>query len=578
MDNQSLQETQTIRKNMSSPMQGSSSASMKTPKASSSSKTINPRRIKQQQPQLSSPEPPERNEELPGKHFNKFSSTIVPNPMMMTTMSRTGMNEKNLFLNQPTRVFSREQTAFLLSSSNKHQLLSNSDHMSTEKQPKSRFSALNSKRSKPKSRSEKEKIQTNAQITNKSKESFQYNETTSASDDEVDKRFKYRKDKKSLNREKECNAYDGQCRTVQLSESSFESTSSDNELHNYTTSDSCSSSSDSNNDSDNSDSSDNEEPMKLETTNNCDKLQNYWPGLNGQIGLLSAKAAPRLSAPNPKSTIAFIGSSMSNNDSWGFAAEAKKNIDIFRQTSEQAMTKSINKASAVIAKKANQSVKQKKDTVKMLSDNLSEYFSPNDYVRTAEKKYGLQSTVDPRSNEKLLKDSKSACGNYDQTLTVKRKHTESSTKHDNKKESETCSKSTILSRCFSSIRSNQQVAKDNYNLYMSTIGEEGMSEKLSPSKLVKKAINEKHFERQHKSRYGNNDPQMVKMYNTDNRNSCSSLSSSSSVLPKQAAICNSIASNTSAYYAVPAGKADTSGALHHLPPHSKSPSIMGKKI
>ncbi|XP_058820696.1 histone acetyltransferase KAT6A isoform X2 [Topomyia yanbarensis] len=61
--NKMVPETLTIDKNVVSPMHGSSSAVMKTPKTNSSSKIGNPRRIKKQQSQ--SPEPPERNEKLP---------------------------------------------------------------------------------------------------------------------------------------------------------------------------------------------------------------------------------------------------------------------------------------------------------------------------------------------------------------------------------------------------------------------------------------------------------------------------------------------------------------------------------
>lgn len=65
LDNQSLHETPSMPKHMASPLPGSSCASVKTPKACSSSKINNPRRIKQQQSQLSPPEPVERIEELP---------------------------------------------------------------------------------------------------------------------------------------------------------------------------------------------------------------------------------------------------------------------------------------------------------------------------------------------------------------------------------------------------------------------------------------------------------------------------------------------------------------------------------
>ncbi|XP_021700096.1 histone acetyltransferase KAT6B isoform X5 [Aedes aegypti] len=560
----SLHETPSMLRNMTSPVQGSSSASVKTPKACSSSKNNNQRRIKQQQSQLSSPEPAERIEKLPGKHFNKFTSTIVPNPMMMTAISRTtGINDNNLFLNPTTSLFYREQTVLPLSSSDKHR-------MSCEKQSKSRFSALNNKKAKPKARPDAERMQSDAQFTKQVNEPFHYTDTSSASDEDVAKRFKYRH-----SRGKESSkVYDANCRAVHLSESSSESSSSNNELHNYTTSDSCSSSSDSTNDSEDSESSETEEPTVVKGTKNGDSSQHFWPGINSQLGLLSV--APQIGIHNQKTAMPFVGSTMNASESWGFAAEAKKNIDIFRQTTNPAITKSDSKPSGVIFKKVEQPAKQEKDKVKT-TDNLMQ--SPNNTVRSAEKKNSLQSTStsDPRSNKKLSKESKAIHGSYDQRLMIKRKQIESTAKHDNKKGSEACSKNTILSRCFSSLRHNQQVSKENYNLFMSSIGEEGMPERLSPSKLVKKAINEKHFEQQQKSRLTSNDPQILKMYNTTKAHSCSSLSGSSSsnvVLPKPTFSSNSVASNNSEYNAVPAGRVNASGSLHHLPQHSISPSRM----
>lgn len=564
-------------KHMASPMPGSSCASVKTPKACSSSKINNPRRIKQQQSQLSPPEPVERIEELPGKHFNKFTSTIVPNPMMMTAMSRTtGNNDNNLFLNQPTSLFFRKQTVLPLSASNKHHLLNNSDRVSCEKQSKSRFSALNSKKAKPKPRSENERMQSDTHFSKQLNESFQYTDTSSASDEDAEKTFKYRRNRG----EESTNVYDGNCRAVHLSESSSESTSSNNELHNYTTSDSCSSSSDSSNDSEESGSSDAEKPTKIKSSSNYDTSQNFWPGINSQLGSLSVRVAPRLGVDSQKCSMPFVGSILTTNESWGFAAEAKKNIDIFSHTSKTPMTKSDNKTSAVTYKKIDQSTKQNKDKFKT-NENSRHYFSPNNNL--SDKKNSLQSTStnDPRSNKKMLTDSKSTCGSNDQRHPMKRKQIEHNAKHDNKRDSGTCSKSTILSRCFSSLRHNQQVSKENYNLFMSSIGEEGMPEKLSPSKLVKKAINEKHFEQHHKSHLTNNDPQIIKMYNTTKALSCSSLSGSSSsnvIVSIPTVGCNSVASKNSEYNAVPAGKANASGTLHHLPPHSISPSRMGKNI
>ncbi|EAT36860.1 AAEL011106-PA [Aedes aegypti] len=327
----SLHETPSMLRNMTSPVQGSSSASVKTPKACSSSKNNNQRRIKQQQSQLSSPEPAERIEELP--------------------------------------------------------------------------------------------------------------DTSSASDEDVAKRFKYRH-----SRGKESSkVYDANCRAVHLSESSSESSSSNNELHNYTTSDSCSSSSDSTNDSEDSESSETEEPTVVKGTKNDDSSQHFWPGINSQLGLLSV--APQIGIHNQKTAMPFVGSTMNASESWGFAAEAKKNIDIFRQTTNPAITKSDSKPSGVIFKKVEQPAKQEKDKVKT-TDNLMQ--SPNNTVRSAEKKNSLQSTStsDPRSNKKLSKESKAIHGSYDQRLMIKRKQIESTAKHDNKKGSEACSKNTILSQCF----------------------------------------------------------------------------------------------------------------------------------
>lgn len=568
LDGQILPDMLLISKDTSPAMPGSSSDLIKSPKTSTSSKTSNARRIKQQPPQVMSPEPPERNEELPGKHFNKFSSTIVSNPMMMTMMSLTGVKERNLFLSQPTPLFYREQVDSHLSPA-KHQLLKNSDYLSpSAKQQSLRLSGVTNKRVKSNTKSEDKSRLTNR---TKSKDTYKYTGSSSASEDDVSETIKNQKSNRSSTIRS--SVY---CRDIQLSESSTESSSSENDDENHCTSDSCSSSSSSNDSAESETSScENDSPTKKYVEKS--KLLCPFSGNTSisQFGLVSSQMNSKRNTSHQKTRTPFESSTLSSSESWGFAAEAKKNVDVFWRNEESLKHTSSQIIMVAKPKKPRQNLRQNCDSQEMMETNHIPLVSTKNCLKLSENlNTSVTSVVDTTKNKHVSKNADVKLVNSSKT-----KHKISNAgKHEGKKDARFCNKSTILSRCFASFKYNQQVVKDNYNLFMSSIGEEGMPDKLSPSKLVKKAINEKHFEQQSRSFLSNRDPQILKMFNTDNMNSYFSSNNTngftSCVAMNQINNSSTSGSSINENNPTPTGKANSPYVLQHLLPCNKSPSQM----
>uniref|UniRef100_A0A8D8H269 histone acetyltransferase n=1 Tax=Culex pipiens TaxID=7175 RepID=A0A8D8H269_CULPI len=462
-----------------------SSASVKSSKASGA-KSSNVRRIKQ--PQLSSPESPERKEELPGKLFNSFTSTIVPTPMTKNVTSKNEARVPSLFLNGNVSHSYRSQFETSQSSAD-HRMVAGANSYSNDEMECSNLSGPPNKRSKVTSRSGSDKVHSGP--------SFSKSYSNKA-------------------------GLIANCRDFNLSDSSSESSSSDNEDDNYSSSESCTSSSNSNDLSGDSSS----DELELKTNNNCDKMQTN-PAISGCVNTMDsrivASQASSKSVMTSQNTaaLAFGSNMLSSNESWGFAAEAKKNIDIFcpkSSTDPKQLTTSIGlPAASVLSDKKNRlNVKPRKKDTPTENCNLFQTVASDTNVAVLGERH-FQKTQNA-STDILYSGSSfnetSKC--VDKSLkSSKQKASALNLKHESKKTIETCNKSTILSRCFSSLKNNQQQAvKDNYNLFMRSIGEEGMPDKLSPSKLVKKAINEKHFDQHKKRNFTKTDPQTQKMFNT----------------------------------------------------------------
>lgn len=225
----------------------------------------------------------------------------------------------------------------------------------------------------------------------------------------------------------------------------------------------------------------------------------------------------------------------SNEDdgSWGFAAVAatknnKSNIfskpkDKNHKTSPSSTSSnrfiptspSSSKSSASLYLDDRHSImdsNNKKDNLKGLYDGLSHFFSTNDYTRSRNNEFSQIETNN--INKVILKETRSTYKDYEKSLQQKYKNRNESSKTENFNEANISKKNLSISK------------NDINNKFHSTSkflsSEDDLTQQLSPSKLVQKAINSKKYENENINNkkillFGNNNMEYSN-YSGDMRN------------------------------------------------------------
>jgi hypothetical protein len=496
-----------------------------------------------------------------------YNNEQCPSTLSFCSSSATSSNNNSPFHNNTTHV----PVNFPLSQ--QQILLGKSDRMSKEKQKFFRHSVFSSVRggvagtngfglqkspNKLKMYSSSESIRADGTVGRQFENVMEMNGPSDGMDKQTVITLDGHKERKQQGGLGSKKSGDGKKRKQESSSNSSSSCSSSDDENNSSSSDSSSSSNGSSSSSSSSysttstssgSSSDDEHQFKQRTphkpkkrTDDRDKNKNSAPSLIEQNSLASVTSSSHSRLSWPTTTNAsklingfmqspFANNKMSDCKEWGFAAEAKKQIDVFSGHSfqnhrmnhtfgtfnttdddpKQPPSNNCTKSTQQKKRQSNGSHgRHRKSQVKILNDALSPIFTTSDLIRSRHQQQQLQrlsSTEEIallQQQPVVLKETRRTYKDYEKMLKLKNaleqqektesiipNHTSATMSDEivgSRMEKTVGRKSTLTNASPST-----NTEKNNYSV-LSSDEDEDENIYLSPSKLVKRAINNKRFE------------------------------------------------------------------------------------